>query len=259
MGEWLADFGGDILVRRPGVARSSTVKAWLVGASRPWPTAMRSPEVRAFLRGLEVLNPALPEAAGVELPRRVDMVKLRHWMCAKVSWCGGYPVALALGLVAGLRLREAARILVQRGAAGFVLAGSIVRWEEAAQTKANLRGTRRIAVRVARVPEECLSPMRRLPLPWRAPERRIEVVVRETARSLFTAGVADDVRAHRRTVATTVRTAAVRAGASEAEAVRWAQRALSHQERGEAIFRYLPTLLSDTGQRFLEEAQLSGS
>ena len=183
IGEWVADFGGHLLVSRPQVRRSTTVRAWLVAASRPWPSAMASGQVRTFLRGLEVISPVLPEAAGVVLPRRVDTSELRRWMQARAGWLRGYPVALALGLAAGLRLREAARILAQRGWEGLELKGGLARWRDAAQTKQNLRGDRRVADRVAVVPPGCTQAIRNLSLPWQASEAQVARVVRMTARS----------------------------------------------------------------------------
>jgi len=259
VGEWMADFGGHLLLTRQGVRRSTTVRTVLVRASRPWPSAMHSQEVRAFMRGAEMVSPVLPEAAGVGVPRDVNEVRMEEWMVANACVEGGIAVALAAGLSAGLRLRESARILVRRGWSGFsVSVDGTARWKESSQLKQNLRGQRKVADRVVKLPMGCVPSLRALVLPWRVPDQVVSRVLREVSRSLRGAGVVMDVRAFRRTMAGRVREAAVAAGESETEAVRWAQRALSHQEgRGEAIFRYLPSLLSREGSRFLEGVQAS--
>lgn len=259
VGSWMVAFGGQ-LVQDARVRRSSTVRTALVGASRPWPSAMRSQEVRGFLRGLEVVSPVLPAAAGISLSRTVDEVRLVQWMRDKSRWYDGFPLALTVGLRAGLRLRETARILVHRGWLGLsVSEEGVARWREAAQLKQNARGRRVMADRVATVPRECVSAVRALDLPWKASEAYVERVVRETSRSLAAAGVARDVRAFRRTMAVRVREHAAAAGADEREAIRWAQRALSHKENGDVIVRYLPSLLSARGSSFLEQAQIAGT
>lgn len=254
VGELLAEFGAHILTTRPQVCRATTLRSWIVCASRPWPAAMRSAEVREFLRGAEIASPVLPEAAGVSVLREIDQTKFRRWMVVRRSWLGGIPLALALGLAAGLRMRETARML-QRGL-GFRVVGRLAVWTEAAQTKTNARGARRVADRVSTIPSQCLAAVRSLELPWRATEAEVARVLRATVNSLRRAGVTGDARVHRRVMATRVREAAVRAGADEAEAVGWARRVLAHGPSGEAVYRYLPTLLSRPGSRFLRRAQV---
>jgi len=216
---------------------------------------LKAAPVKEFLAGLEAVSPVLPEAAGVRLVRSVDRPAVIRWMEAAVSKREVYAVAVVCGLLAGLRMREAARLLMRGGAEAFsVSLSGEVRWKEACSTKSNMRGGRLLADRIAKVTEAVAAGLRRMELPWLATEQEATRLVRETAAKLRDMGLSGDVRAFRRSLARGVRECFVTQGATEEEAVSWVRRTLGHRPGSMTTFRYLGTAVSDLGARRMEDA-----
>jgi len=166
-----------------------------------------------------------------------------------------YPVAVVCGLMAGLRMREAARLLMRDGAAGFEMSpDGEVRWKERRSTKTNLRGGRWLADRTMVVTPAVMAGLRQMKLPWKATEQEATRVVRETAATLTEIGVPRDVRVFRRSLARDIREGFVSGGASEEEALFWVRKILGHRPGSETTFRYLGSALSDQGARRLGQA-----
>jgi hypothetical protein len=258
LGEGLARFGAHLLMTRPTIGRSSTIRTYLVGASRCWPSAMRTPEVRQFLGGLEMVSPVMPELACVTLARTYDAARLNRWLVEMAGSQGGYAIALATGLMAGLRMRECARLLMRHGANAFSVApDGEVKWSESASTKTNMRGKSFLADRSAWVPEEVVPRLRQLHLPWRVSEKDAARVVSETAASMARAGLPRDVRVFRRVLARRIHDQTVRRGESEEGALALVRHALGHRPGSHTTVRYLGSPLSTAGHQRLRMAQRS--
>lgn len=257
LGEKMAMYGAQMLMSK-AITRSSTMRTYLAEATRCWPSALRATPVQEFLRGLETISPALPEAAGISLAREVDRTAVRRWMEYAARRGEQFQVAIATGLLAGLRMREAARLLMREGSAVFCVCKTDgrgeVTWKEKAATKTNLRGTRILADRTAWVPLAVVPLLQQLPLPWRATEEEAARLVRVTAEELVAAGVPGDMRVFRRALAIQVRDTLVSEGESEEEATRWARAALGHKANSPTTYRYLGTALSRQGVRRLAAA-----
>lgn len=254
-GTELANFGAHLLRERESIGRSTTIRKYLVEASRCWPSALHEGVVTEFLRGLETLSPALPEAAGIALERTFVPEDVEQWMLKELDLNGGFSVALVTGLVAGLRMREAARLLVRDGDAAFSVSGNIVTWRERASTKTNARGNKFLADRTAWVPPDVAAVLGVLPLPWRAPSRVVADVVARTAAALVEAGIARDVRVFRRGLAVRMREELVNDGESESQAVAVVRDALGHKPGSLTTFRYLGSKLSAKGADRMKKVQ----
>ena len=182
----VARFAAELLLRRD-IRRSSTIRSYLTEVTRCWPSALKAPEVQEFMRGLETLSPALPEAAGVTLARSCGRFAAGVWMRREIGLNNGYSVAIVAGLMAGLRVREAARMLMRKD--GFRCSEEgLVAWREDCATKTNMRGWRYLPERVAEVPLEVAPTLSRLALPWSADDKEVRRVIAATIGALVKAG-----------------------------------------------------------------------
>lgn len=249
----VARFAAELLLRRD-IRRSSTIRSYLTEVTRCWPSALKAPEVQEFMRGLETLSPALPEAAGVTLARSCGRFAAGVWMRREIGLNNGYSVAIVAGLMAGLRVREAARMLMRKD--GFRCSEEgLVAWREDCATKTNMRGWRYLPERVAEVPLEVAPTLSRLALPWSADDKEVRRVIAATIGALVKAGFPRDVRVFRRMMAVQVRDQRLTEGDTEEQAQGWARQALGHLPGSTTTFRYLGGALSQPGQRKLAKAQ----
>ena len=251
------------LLQQGRISRSSTITTYAAMMTRCWPSVMTSEVMREFLGGLQTVSPALPELDGVVLSREVPDSWELLGPCAQFR--GGMGLYLLVGLLAGMRLRETARIMIRAGADGFRSSdgGTVGVAQEAtpvavrggALLKNTVQGLRFVADRTAYIPSEWIRSLRAVTLPWNVQEKEATVALRDFGAMLRAHGVLD-VRAYRRTMAVRVREAAVRAGIPETEAVAWARRALGHREGSRTVYRYLGTEMSRAGQGRLAVMQV---
>lgn len=243
------------VLRTCRVRRSTTVRAYAVAVTRCWPSAFRAPAIQEFLRGVEHLSPVLPDAAGVVVPRRVSFPAVLEWMKTAMTLNGGWSVAVVTGLLAGLRLREAARLLVTEGRKAFAVSREgVVEWREWSGTKSNMRGARYLVSRTAVVPREVAVMLDGLVLPWAATDWEVRRVLASTVVALAQVGVVD-VRVFRRATAVGVRDAMATLGESEESAVGWARRVLGHRPGSAVTERYLGGCVSPAGRAVMRRVQ----
>ena len=249
----LTSFGAHLIQSRPRIGRSTTILKYLIMASSAVPQLMRMSAVTRFLRGLQHVWPVLPTENREE--RIADIEKLMD-LIREQALTSNFDLAVVLtALPAGLRLTEAVRIWSARKPRVTVEEGAIV-WREEAQTKATLRGTRRLLPRSYPYPHDiCRLVARALCSHASRTEAESAELWKEASRLLRRRGISRDVRAFRRTVAPAVAEAARALGKSETEAVAMARHALGHRPESTAIFRYLGGPATATYARELRTAQ----
>ena len=255
VGKLLAIYGCAQLMSLRKIGRSSTVRQILIHASRPWPKAMSSAPVKAFLEGLEWIDPALPVHAGVTIERDLDLERLWVLIRELSEAREAEPLWVTAGAMAGLRVREAIRFMTVPEATMTDDEGFIT-WRDRALVKTNLKGRKLLADRYSWMPPEAMTVMTSRPAPWVLTEAQAKALAAAVATLWKEAGVVMDARSWRRAMAVRVRQAMVEGeGVSEERALEFVRWALGHREGSLSTFRYLGTRLSQATAATLRQAQ----
>ena len=254
---WLMAYGTHLIRTHPGITRSTTVRTYLTEAARPWPSALKEGNVRAFIEGCEFLNPTAPVVADVPLQRELEWDKVDEGLLAMEKAGMWHWALMSTGLVCGLRLRETARMMTRR--ADFFKVGppeGRVEFREKGEAKANMKGRRLTAPQYGWIPPKVANALRQTPLPWRIGEQELLAECRMVAMWWKARGVVTDVRTFRRAAARDLREHLAAAGRTETEALATVRDALGHRPGTQSVFGYVGAHLSRTGETAMAAAQM---
>lgn len=249
----LTKYGAHLLISQPLIGSATTIRQYLLEASAPWPRVMSEGLVERFLDGLEFAAPVLPEAKGQLLQRTVDEQEVDRRMIQLAEECEPEMLLLSVGVRAGMRMRETARVALRHQVT--VNDDGTVIFNEKAEAKENMRGRKVNPARTGEVPVQCVPCLRMRVTPWVMEEMQAMKLVRQTASWWKRTGLVEGIRTFRRAAATKVQDAMAADGKGEEAAKRFARAVLGHKEGSRSTVRYVP-LLSQTGARELREAQL---
>ena len=251
----LAAYGAHLLMSRTSIERSTTIRQYLVEAARPWPEALERGLAAEFLAGLETVSPALPEAAGVQLERRVMFSNLMNVISDLVDEEDATGLLLIAGLTAGLRLRETMRKLITDSGLVVVAADGTVTFSEKAEAKTNARGAKMIPPRCGWRMTSAASLMQNLELPLRLTEQEGLRTAAALAERLRASGVVSDVRAFRRVLGAGIVAQVEARGETAERALVMARHALGHRPGSTATLRYAGGAMGHVQQASLDAAR----